>query len=198
MNQRFLGAACGLLLACQFGTAAASPRDVVLEGLQKCARVSDDKARLACYDSLAKPAEVALSRPPEPREADHPPTPQEQKAWFGFDLSGLFGSSPSQQTTPQKFGSENLPSTHAKVAAAETELDNITAGVAELAFTPFGKFILILDNGQVWRQLQGDADTAHFKKPAGNNKVTISRGFIGSYNLMINDSTKTFKVERLK
>ncbi len=170
----------------------------MLEGLQKCAGIGDDKARLACYDGLVRPAQTALARPPEPQEADHPPTAEEQKSWFGFDLSGLFGSSPSQQNTPQKFGSDNLPSTHQKEEAATAELDSISAGVTEYAFTPFGKFIVFLDNGQVWRQLEGDSDRALFRKSPKDNKVTISRGFIGSYNLTINDSSKVYKVDRVK
>ena len=62
----------------------------------------------------------------------------------------------------------------------------------------FGKFILFLDNGQVWQQIEGDADRANFHKDPKDNKVTIERGLIGSYNLMVNDSTRTYKVERIK
>lgn len=179
-------------------SAEASPRDDVLKALENCATITDDKARLACYDALVRPAQAALSRPPEPQEAAAPPTKEEQRSWFGFDISGLFGASPSRQTTPQQFGSENLSATKEKVGKAEQEVDSITAGVTEYAYTPFGKFIVFLDNNQVWRQLQGDADRAIFRKVPRDNKVTISRGFIGSYNLTINDSSKVFKVERIK
>ena len=77
-------------------------------------------------------------------------------------------------------------------------MDSITASVTEYAFTPFGKFIVFLDNGQVWKQMQGDADHAISSKNPKDNKVTISRGFIGSYNLSVNDSAKIYKVERVK
>jgi hypothetical protein len=179
-------------------SAQASPRDDVLKALENCATIADDKARLACYDALVRPAQTALARPPEPQEATAPPTKEEQRSWFGFDISGLFGASPSNETTPQQFGSENLPATKEKVEKAQEEVDSITAGVSEYAYTPFGKFIVFLDNGQVWRQLQGDADHAIFRKVPKDNKVAISRGFIGSYNLTINDSSKLFKVERVK
>jgi hypothetical protein len=198
MNRVLPALALVAIFSCQFGTASASPRDDVLSSLQKCAGIPDDKSRLACYDALVRPAQAALARPPEPQEATHPPTKEEQKSWFGFDLSGLFNASPSQQTTPQQFGQENVPATREKVEAAKEEVDSISAGVADYAFTPFGKFIVFLDNGQVWRQLQGDADHANFRKTASDNKVTISRGLIGSYNLSINDSSRVYKVERVK
>lgn len=198
MNRVLCVLGLAAIFACQFETAGASPRDDVLSGLQKCAGIPDDKSRLACYDALVRPAQAALARPPEPQETSHPPTKEEQKAWFGFDLSGLFNSSPSQQTTPQQFGQENTVATREKVEEAKQEVDRITASVTDYAFTPFGKFIVFLDNGQVWRQLEGDADRAFFRKKASDNKVTVARGFIGSYNLSINDSSHVYKVERVK
>lgn len=192
-------AACGAAISFQIGTAAASPRDDVLSGLQHCSTITEDKARLACYDSLVRPAQEAMARPPEPQEATHPPTKEEQKSWFGFDVSGLFGSAPEQQTKPEQFGAENTPAVRDKVEQAEKEIDSITAGVTEYAFTPFGKFIVFLDNGQVWRQLQGDSgEKPMFHKNPKDNKVTIERGLIGSYNLSLNDSSRTYKVERIK
>lgn len=198
MNRILFAVACGAAVTFQFGTVSASPRDDVLSGLQKCSTVTEDKARLSCYDALVRPAQEALNRPPEPQEVTHPPTKEEQKSWFGFDVGSLFNSSPSQQTTPEQFGSENTTSTKQKVEAAKEEVDSISAGVTEYAYTPFGKFIVFLDNGQVWRQLEGDSDHAMFRKNPKDNKVTIERGLIGSYNLSINDSSRTFKVDRVK
>jgi len=172
-----------------------APQDV-LEAVSRCTGVADKDARLACYDALAPRVKDALAAPPP--TLNRTPTAEEQSSWFGFDLSGLFGSSPSQQTTPQQFGSDKLPSTQAQVAAQEAEVESITAAVTEVSYNPLGKFIVFLDNGQIWRQIEGDADHADFRRPAKDNKVTISRGFIGSYNLTINDSVKTFKVTRVK
>jgi hypothetical protein len=199
MNRVLFVAACGAAISFQIGTVAASPRDDVLSGLQHCAAVTEDKARLACYDALVRPAQEAMARPPEPSEATHPPTKEEQKSWFGFDVGDLFNSSPEKQKTPQQFGADNLPSTKAKVEEAESEVDSISAGVTDYAFTPFGKFIVFLDNGQVWRQIAGDSgDKPMLHKNPKDNTVTVERGLIGSYNLMFNDSTRTYKVERVK
>jgi hypothetical protein len=202
MNSRRLAFAFAALAAVLPAHAAAPPGTVppqdVLEAVGRCAGVTDNQARLACYDALAPRVKDALAAPPSTLPGNRAPTVDEQRSWFGFDLGSLFGSSPAQQTTPQQFGSDRLPSTHVKEETAAAAVDSITAGVSDVAYTPFGKFIVFLDNGQVWRQIEGDADHAIFRKPAKNNKVMIGRGFIGSYNLTINDSDKVFKVTRVK
>ncbi|HEY1615117.1 MAG TPA: hypothetical protein VGF97_15640 [Rhizomicrobium sp.] len=188
--------ALGILFA-----GAASAQDAsrdVLEALGKCGAIADDHARLACFDALTPRVRDALAAPPTALASNHQPTVEEQKSWFGFNLSGLFGASPDQQTTPQAFGSDKLATTHAKEDVAANAVDSITAGVTEYAYTPFGKFIVFLDNGQVWRQIEGDADHAQFKKAAKDNTVIIDRGFISSYNMRLNDSDKTYKVTRVK
>jgi hypothetical protein len=176
--------------------ASVATREDVLEAIGRCATVTDDKARLACYDALTPHVKDALATPPE--TLSHPPTVDEQKSWFGFDLSDLFGASDAQQTTPQSFGSDNLPATKQKVEKAAEEVDHITARVIQLSYSPEGSFIVFLDNGQIWRQLQGDTDKAHFKTNGKGNVVTVSRGFFGSYDMLINDGVKIYKVTRMK
>jgi hypothetical protein len=177
---------------------AAAPAQDLLEAMGKCAAVADDRARLACYDAVSPAIKNALAAPPAALPGNRQPTAEEQRSWFGFDLKGLFGAAPSQQTTPQQFGNDKLPETHAEENAAAAAVDSISAGVTDFAYTPFGKFIVFLDNGQVWRQIEGDSGQAIFEKRAKENKVTISRGFIGSYNLSINGSARIFKVTRVK
>jgi hypothetical protein len=198
MNSRHAALAFAAIAAGLLPARAATTAQDLLEAIGRCAAVADDHARLACYDAMSPRVKDALAVPPASLPANRQPTTEEQRSWFGFDLGGLFAASPSQQTTPQQFGSDKLPETHAKEEVAAAAVDSISAGVTDVAFTPFGKFIVFLDNGQVWRQIEGDADHAIFRKPAKANQVTIARGFIGSYNLMINGSDKVFKVTRVK
>jgi hypothetical protein len=141
----------------------------------------------------AAPAQVASTAPPAP-----PPSDQDKSSWFGFDLGGFFGerTAPAQQTTPQQFGSDQLSQQPAPPGKPElAELDSITATVAEVYYSPFGRFTVDLDNGQIWRQLSSDTDRAHF---SSKDQVTIARGILGSYNLTIADHNAMFKVQRIK
>jgi hypothetical protein len=202
MNFRFLALTVTILAHLSSAHGAQPPAPVapqdVLEAISRCATVAENEARLACYDALAPRVKDALAAPPTSLPGNRAPTAEEQRSWFGFDLGSLFGSNPAQQTTPEQFGNDRLPATHAKEETAAAEVESITAGVTDVAYTPLGRFIVFLNDGQVWRQIEGDADRASFKKPPQANKVTISRGFIGSYNLLINDSAKMYKVTRVK
>jgi len=157
---------------------------------------------LNCFDAAAPHLRDALNAPPE--TLSHPPTKEEQESWFGFNWGSIFGTSPDKQTTPQQFGSDQIPAP-ATPAAPEPGappppevVDSISATLTDYSFTPFHKFIIFLNNGQVWRQIQGDSEIAHFSRAAADNTVTIERGTLGSYNLRINDSNKVFKVTRVK
>jgi hypothetical protein len=203
MNRLLWGTAAAALFFAV--PALAADQHEVLEGLGKCAALTDDKARLACYDALAPQVKDALSAPPAAvasTQPSAPPTEEQQKSWFGFDVGGLFGTAPAQQTTPQQFGSDKLPAPPppppGTTPAQPPPIDSIAASVTDYAVNPFGKFIVFLDNGQVWRQEQGDSDRAQFRKNPKDNKVAISRGFLGSYNLTLNDSDKVYKVTRVK
>jgi hypothetical protein len=81
--------------------------------------------------------------------------------------------------------------------ARDTEqLDSLRARVTAYSFTPFGKFVVVLDNGQIWQQSEGDADRAHLT--GATNTIEISRGAFGSYAAVLNDGHHQFKVTRVK
>ncbi len=197
MNLRTCAVVAAAFLALPMAAQAGADNDV-LRAMDRCAGVAEEHARLACYDQLAPQVKAALAEAPA-AQASNPPTVEEQKSWFGFDLGNIFGSAPSQQKTPQQFGSENLPPPPPASGAPPPPepIDSITAAVTDYAISPFGKFVVFLDNGQVWKEVEGDTEQASFKK-SGGNTVVISRGFIGSYNLQVNDSKKLYKVKRVK
>jgi hypothetical protein len=175
--------------------AHAEPGDALLRGLRNCAALTDAAERLACYDRLApqfqSPAQTAAAPPPEP-------TKEEKESWFGLDT--LFGGGEGKpQTTPQQFGEERVEKTPEQVEESKKEeIDSITAKLSDYATNAYGKFIVFLDNGQVWAQLQADSGKAHFVKNPKDVTVTIERAFLGSYSMTISDNVKLFKVKRLK
>ena len=175
--------------------ASAQSRDDTLEAVSKCSTIIDDKLRLGCYDALVPQVRDALGTPPQ--TLAHNPTQDEQKSWFGFDIAGLFGGDKRPETRPQDFGRENVEPVAPPTAPEMQEIDSITAGVTDYSFRD-NKFTVFLDNGQIWQQLSGDDSVARFKSNPKDNSVRISRGFLKSYNLKVNDDNSYYKVKRLK
>ena len=193
-------AACLAAIFVLPATAGADPSEDLVSGMSRCAAVADNTARLACYDALAPQLKAAQTQPVPP-----PPAAEaaDNRPWY--DTDRIFGTSPSRQTRPEQFGAENLtPPAPPPPKPGETPppplpeaIDSISAKVTDFALNPFGRFVVFLDNGQVWQQIEGDTDRAHFRK-GGGETVAISRGALGSYNLVVNDSGPEFKVRRIK
>ena len=168
-----------LVLSFLAGPAYADATRDALAEMAKCADIADAALRLKCFDEAVPRAKSALAAPPP-----ETPTKSGFLEWFGF-------SRPQPTTKPEDFGKpppESLPG----------EINEVTANVLEFAKNPRGKSVFILENGQVWRQLDSDG-TLVIDPPQGTTmKVTIERGALGSYNLTIAGRNGLIKVFRLK
>ena len=162
--------------------ARADPARDVLAEIAKCADVAEASERLKCFDAVAARAKPMLAAP-----APAPDTPAKKSwlDWFGFSRAD------KPVTKQEDFGKPPQP-------AESGELKEITATVIEFAKTARGKAIFILDNGQVWRQLDADGTEVPYAPQGKPMKVTIETGFLGSYNLTIEGRNGLIKVTRLK
>lgn len=163
-------------LALAAGTVHADTPQDALSEMAKCGDIADSGARLRCFDAAVPRARNAL--------AEH--QAREKRGfldWFGF-------SRPKPVTRPEDFGKPQAP-----IAG---EITQLTATVTDFAKTPRRKSIFILDNGQVWRQLDSDSDEVFEPASGKPMKVTIEEGIFGGYNLSIEGRNGIIKVRRLK
>jgi hypothetical protein len=171
---RLLLAVCAAIFVSS--ASADAVRDALIE-LAKCADIADAADRLKCFDAAAPRAKSALAVPAE--KGTGPTVTVEN---FGLQQA-------PKPATPEEFG---------KPPPESQGVESITSTVLEFAKTPYGKAVFILDNGQVWRQLDSDS-TNVLDPPAGAKmKVKIEFGFFGSYNLTIEGRNSLIKVTRLK
>lgn len=70
--------------------------------------------------------------------------------------------------------------------------------MAAYSFNKLGVFTVTLANGQVWRQVDGDTDHAHWTGPAARYVVRITHGFLGSFNFRIAGQPGLYKVLRVQ
>jgi hypothetical protein len=167
-----------LLLFVATPTAIADTPDDIVREVARCAEVGGAEERLRCFEAVAARAKTMLASPLAPAETAQR-SPQES---FGL-------SRPAPPATrPEEFG---------KPMPRPEELQSITAMATEFARTARGKALFVLDNGQVWRQLDSDGSEVTLVPPRPF-KVTIERGAFGAYNLTMEGRNALIKVMRLR
>jgi hypothetical protein len=141
--------------------------------IARCAEIADSAARLKCFDAAAPRANGAAAQPA--REAP-------ERDGFGFP--------PPPVTKVDDFGKPPPP----------PGITQVTATVIELGRTVRGRSIFILDNGQVWRQIDGDDTDVQDPQPGKTMKVAIDMGvrLLGNYNLTIEGQNALIRVRRVK
>ena len=98
-------------------------------------------------------------------------------------------------TKPEEFGS------NAAIAVKEDgppEITEISATVIEYAKNAHGKSLFILDNGQVWKQIDGDSSELFRRSSDPDMKITIEKAIMGSFSLRVEGRTGIIKVRRVK
>jgi hypothetical protein len=164
------------------GTAtSAVAQDSLPAQLTKCLDIAGVLQRLACYDRVAHGVAPA---PRTPGVASERPVLRATPP--------LAYAAPPVATVPPAtgLGSERLPR-----ATSVRRPSEMVAGVSSISYDPRGHFTVTLNNGQVWRQLEGD--TAVLQNP-GASAVRISRGALGSYDLNVEGRNATYRVLRLR
>jgi hypothetical protein len=180
------------LAVCAVATlpAMATPAADALNAVAKCAEISGTPERLQCFDAAAVGAKQVLDDARKQAEA-------EQKPESDGSLLSWFGLTPEEKpvTKPADFG-KNI--SLAPDPNAPKEITEISSKVVEFAQNAHGKSIFILDNGQVWRQIDGDTTEFYYREKDGPMQVTIATGMLGSFVLKVEGKSGSLKVRRVK
>lgn len=75
--------------------------------------------------------------------------------------------------------------------------DSITSRMIAYAFDGQSIFTVRLENGQTWRQIDGDSHIARWKKPPASYIVKIRRGMSRSFLMTVQDEPRGFRVHRI-
>ena len=159
----------------------------------RCADLAGDEARLACYDRTA--AMVRASAAQDPVLSSSVPAQTKSAA-------PAPGTAPSAVLPPARAASASPEEARRRFGLRrriETqEPESITSAVAELALSRAGRAVLTLEDGSVWRQLDGDDRTVRLRREMPSQTVTIKRGALGSYRATIEPLGRTIRVRRVQ
>jgi hypothetical protein len=165
--------------------AAADPRSDALAGFSRCTSFPDDRVFLDCVYGAAQPLRAELGLPPAPAAQMSlvPPATPESAA---MPRPATAHAAPPRS---DGFFGDLLGSGKATAPAQR---------MASYAFDSHGIFSVTLSNGEVWRQVEGDSNFAHWRGPASCYVVIVRSGAFGSSNLQVQGQSTTFKVERMR
>lgn len=149
--------------------------DVPDVDIVKCAAEIDDTARLACYDSLAAGISAEATKVIDDRRAAAAERAAKKAAAEAARAESVFGA---EQT--------GKPDTEGRV-------DEIRANVVEAYQDRLGKYLLMLDNGQFWKQLEGKLLPVR-----AGEQVKVERGSLGGYRLTMERQGRTVAAKRIK
>lgn len=174
----FLGLVVSLPGAAAAGAAPAS----VESGLSHCAAISQADTRLACYDALAGRAPHDQASVPE-RSAAAP-----------VATATAAAATPAANAAPPvdpAAATRNFGLSAAQLHTADQGPQAIEAHIARIIVDQNQHGIVVLDNGQYWKLLEGE-----MLMDAGE-AVTISRAALGSF-MLTSASHHSYHVHRIR
>lgn len=168
--------ALSLLAAAGATVAVAQPRTEgrtqMLQELVDCRKVTDDSARLACYDKAAASLDQAEAKG-DIVVVDREQARKVRRQAFGFSMPSisLFEKGETQE-----------------------ELENVTGVVDVARINGAGKWVIQLKDGGIWAQV--DAKELH-KSPKPGSMVKIRKASLGSFMMTV-DNGGGFRVHRVE
>ena len=171
-------------LVCFVGFARADGARDALKEISKCSEIASGVERLKCFDAAVPMTQTVLNAP-------EPASQGPQAAADGGGVMGWFGFSRPVRKT-EDFGRPPTP------VASEHDITSISASVTEFAKNAYGRGLFVLDNGQIWKQIDGDNTEVEDFREGEKPKVTIETGSFGGYSLTIVGRTGIIKVRRVK
>ncbi|MFQ5564383.1 MAG: hypothetical protein ACE5FO_12535 [Parvularculaceae bacterium] len=158
----------------------------------ECRAISNDANRLACLDEV-------IDRFIETAETESAKSDDYAAAAVAKPAAPIAKPAPEEQVLSEadRFGFEDLPTEKKKELRPETP-KALEATVVDIARNRRGKYVVILDNGQVWRQLNADTNKLRVPTDSAGMKVEIKRKWLGAHDLRLENSKRTIRVERIK
>lgn len=178
-------------------TAGHAQTDDAIADILACRSIADDLARLSCLDGAAGALAAMIDGPDDggpDDDASLPAPAQDGERSFGLPQ-------PEIARTEDEFGAEDLPADRESARVGEEapdgEIRELKAAVVESGANPFGKVFVVLDNGQVWRQLDSDGTMVRFPRNLAAT-VTIRKSRFGGYRMTVDQLKRTIRVRRIK
>lgn len=166
--QILLAAALALLPAsAAVGQAAEAPaqRPELFEALVRCRTITEDAARLQCFDAAAAALETAADRR-EVVMVDRQQVRESRRRLFGLSLPRLpvFGGHDDDDDDQER-------------------IDHIESNIVSAHQTEYGRWVVRLEDGSTWVQTDNNLIAG---RPRSGQPVRVVRAALGTYMMRVN------------
>jgi hypothetical protein len=174
------------------------------DAIRQCASLDDKDARIACLEDALRRADDAGDTMPQaadpvPGTPESQPAPQgtrtqpRQEAVTVSAPENAAGTGTSQSA--DSLGAEQVINRDRR----DDEDDQLEATVVAFDFVRYQRLRVQLDNGQVWRQVDGDrVDVTRELHADSKFDVELWKTGLGGYRMRIVALDRTLRVQRLK
>jgi hypothetical protein len=172
-----VAAACGLLLSS--AQAQESPAERLQRALDRCQGAHPADRRIACLEAELEVAYLGRQEPPAVPVRPEPPVEP----------------APPARADADRLGAAQVAAREARRTPADP--GRMTARVEQAEVVPYRRLQVQLDNGQVWRQIQGDTQRITIR---GVDPLTVEiwEARAGGFQMRLNELGRTIRVERLQ
>lgn len=150
-----------------------------------CSLLTDDQARLLCYDNRLKQQQTDISVNSEPQK---PMTVNQDKSTIKDKNQVVQKANAGEVDDIAQLGAKHLKSK----SDEDKEKKSFIFIVKEVKKNLYGKLRLTFENGQKWQQ----ADETRVKIRPGD-KMIVMEGFLGAIYMKKQGSNKKIRVKRL-
>jgi hypothetical protein len=189
--KRLMVCTAGALLAGWAGAAMAQT-----EAFTRCAGIEADAARLACYDSAVATLGAEQARAVEARRqaAAAAKAKADAEALALAQAQAKAKAEAEEKAKVTAFGQDSMPAEQRRETVQAERAEKLEGKLTEVLTDPLGKLILVLDNGQMWRQ------TEQYLGPTvrSGEGYRISRGMMGGYMMSLPRMGRSFRVARYR
>lgn len=167
---------CSALLVLTASPAWAGPRDDMMAGISRCGGIADDRTFLNCVYGAAQPLRAQLGLPPAPQE--------------------------QQRLVPQAMAAPQLSPRTATVQASPTRPASLPARAIQdrletFSFDRRGLFIIMLGNGEHWRQDPSDTVRAKWLGRASDYVVRVAKDSQASAQMSVMGDPNIYRMLRV-
>jgi hypothetical protein len=178
-------------LALLLGTAPVLAQSALTDKIKRCAAVENDAERLACYDGAVAAVDAEAAKMAAERKAQAEQRKREEQAKAEADAK--LAAEKTAKDKVDAFGAAGMPSDRRPEVKTDS-IDELQASITEVFYSPMNQMILVLDNGQMWRQMDG------MSVPAVRNgdKVVIKKRALSGFRLTFVRQKRTIDIKRYR